>query len=482
MAHEALSRDQLEQIDNMWKSPGLIGTLIAVATAFGSWTMLLPTLPLAVIESGGSKTLAGATTGIFMLFTVITQMFTPRALRTIGYTPVMVFSAAILGVPALAYMLSIAPVPVLAVSAIRGIGFGSLTVAQAALIAELVPLKFLGKASGALGLVIGLVEMLVLPLGLNLAKHFGFNLVYGITAAIAVVGAVVCSRLPRLKAAPKAQRKGGDTLLEGVPAVATWKLITVPAIAMCGIAMGFGALNSFLPAAVRDLDPAKGALIGGVVLAIVGGAQMVSRYAAGMYADRKGQAGLLMIPSLLLGVLGLLLVALVVFADWNAWLMLVAALSFGLGFGAAQNEALLMMFARLPRERVSDASAMWNISFDSGTGLGSVVLGFVAARLAYDGAFFVAASLVGIGLSLVIADSIAGKHRIAEYHNTRAHLRRVPMARATYHGAKKVGRVSKVAGKAAARATVKPIKPIVKPLRTNLNAKQRGASDSPSDT
>ena len=181
MAHEALSRDQLEQIDNMWKSPGLIGTLIAVATAFGSWTMLLPTLPLAVIESGGSKTLAGATTGIFMLFTVITQMFTPRALRTIGYTPVMVFSAAILGVPALAYMVSIAPVPVLAVSAIRGIGFGALTVAQAALIAELVPLKFLGKASGALGLVIGLVEMLVLPLGLNLAKHFGFNLVYGIT-------------------------------------------------------------------------------------------------------------------------------------------------------------------------------------------------------------------------------------------------------------------------------------------------------------
>ena len=30
------------------------------------------------------------------------------------------------------------------------------------------------------------------------------------------------------------------------------------------------------------------------------------------------------------------------------------------------------MFDRLPRERVSEASAIWNIFYDGGTGLGSV--------------------------------------------------------------------------------------------------------------
>ncbi|HJE10084.1 MAG TPA: MFS transporter, partial [Corynebacterium glutamicum] len=176
----------------MWKSPGFVAVLVAVAAAFGSWSLLLPVVPLAVLNNGGSSAVAGATTGIFMAATVITQIFTPAALRKIGYTPVMAFAAFMLGVPAIGYVFSVEPIPVLLVSALRGIGFGALTVAESALVAELVPVRFLGKASGMLGVFIGLSQMLFLPAGLAFGDRFGFSIVYIMGAVIALIAAVMC--------------------------------------------------------------------------------------------------------------------------------------------------------------------------------------------------------------------------------------------------------------------------------------------------
>lgn len=103
---------------------------MAVAAAFLSWALLLPVVPLDVLTSGGSDALAGSTTAIFMGCSVLTQWNTPRALRRFGYTPVMIFAAIMLGVPALGHItLDDAPF-VLALSAFRGIGFGALTVAE----------------------------------------------------------------------------------------------------------------------------------------------------------------------------------------------------------------------------------------------------------------------------------------------------------------------------------------------------------------
>lgn len=61
----------------MWKSPGFVAVLVAVAAAFGSWSLLLPVVPLAVLNNGGSSAVAGATTGIFMAATVITRFSLP---------------------------------------------------------------------------------------------------------------------------------------------------------------------------------------------------------------------------------------------------------------------------------------------------------------------------------------------------------------------------------------------------------------------
>ncbi len=422
MAHVGLTRAEIENLDSIWKAPGFIPTLVAVFAAFGAWSLLLPVIPLAALDHGHSATLAGATTGVFMAATVATQIFTPMMLRRIGYNPVMVASAFMLGVPALGHLLGMDAWILLLFSALRGVGFGALTVAESALIAEIVPSRFLGKASGMLGVFLGVAQMVGLPAGLWLAGEFGYPSVYVTAAAVALVAAVMCLRIPRIRAQ---RRPKGDTTGD----VSTWKLVAVPAVAVNTLAMSFGAVSSFLPAAVQDLDPVTGAVIGGFMLSITGGAAMVLRYFSGVVADRAGRAGVTMLPGQAMGFAGVALMALVLANSWSVWWLVLAGGLFGGGFGMVQNEALLEMFQRLPRTKVSEASAVWNMSYDAGTGLGSVVLGFVAGRAAYSGAYAVAAGLVVLGILATLADRYLGAHRVTEHDNIRTRLRQIQVPR-----------------------------------------------------
>lgn len=96
------------------------------------------------------------------------------------------------------------------------------------------------------------------------------------------------------------------------------------------------------------------------------------------------------------------------------------------------------------------------MSFDSGTGIGSFVLGAVAAAALrpYPAVFAFAAALLAVGLIGAVLDRIIGKHRVAEYQNTRATLRRLGDAvkRRTPEAAVRVARPAK---NAVTRLTVR---------------------------
>ena len=116
--------------------------------------------------------------------------------RVVGYRRVIAGSALLLGAPAFGYMLGMDAITLLPVSAVRGVGFGALSVAEAAIIAELVPLRLLGRATGLLGLVVGAAQMCALPLGLAMANVVGYNAVYALGATVGLVALVVSIFIP----------------------------------------------------------------------------------------------------------------------------------------------------------------------------------------------------------------------------------------------------------------------------------------------
>lgn len=434
---KALSIEELEKIDSVWQAPGLKATLVSVFCAFGGWALLLPVIPMAVIAGGGTDSVAGLSTGVFMAATVLTQAFTPRLLRGVGYTPVMFGAGLLLGLPALVYVADMSAVTVLAIAAVRGVGFGAVTVTEAALIAELVPPRLVGRSSGVFGATVGVTQLISFPLGMWLYDSYGLAWACAAAAVYSIVGALAALRLPKVErenspgvaADIPANATAQADFTPAVPRVATWKLATVPGLSIGAAAVGFASFSTFLAPAAGEIDAGVAATISGLALSVVGLMQIGSRLFSGWYADRVGEPGRLNALGLVLCVVGLGSAAVMLGVHPSGglllgWSLLSAAL-FGAGFGINQTEALLMLFDRLPREESAKASALWNMTFDGGTGAGAILLGFVAGALTYQGAFVAAGAVAAFGCVVAVLDRIVGRHRVTDYGNVRETLRRV---------------------------------------------------------
>ena len=95
-----------------------------------------------------------------------------------------------------------------------------------------------------------------------------------------------------------------------------------------------------------------------------------------------------------------------------AALFFVAAVLFGLGYGACQNDSLVMAFDAAGPARFSTASAVWNISFDAGTGAGALTLGVVATTIGYTAGFSVAAvTIAAVAAVALVARSLPDRLR-----------------------------------------------------------------------
>jgi predicted MFS family arabinose efflux permease len=83
---------------------------------------------------------------------------------------------------------------------------------------------------------------------------------------------------------------------------------------------------------------------------------------------------------------------------------LAGALLLGIGFGVAQNASLTLMFDRVSASGYDMVSAVWNLAYDAGMGLGAAGFGVLAVRAGYAGAFGVVAGLMLVALAPVWRD------------------------------------------------------------------------------
>ena len=103
----------------------------------------------------------------------------------------------LLGLPGPAYLVSSDLGWVLALSAVRGVGFGILTVIGSAVVADLVPASRRGAAIGVYGLSVAVPNLLLLPGSVPVVDRWGFGPVFWV-AALPVLGLPFGVRLARV--------------------------------------------------------------------------------------------------------------------------------------------------------------------------------------------------------------------------------------------------------------------------------------------
>ncbi|SDM26651.1 MFS transporter [Nonomuraea jiangxiensis] len=340
--------------------------------------LLFSALPLYAATGGGAGgSGAGAVTGVMMLATVLAEPTVPWLLSRFGYRAVMALGLTLLGLPALLLPLSAELPLVLAVSLLRGAGLGILVVVGTAITAELVPAERRGEGLGLYGVAVGVPSILGLPLGLWASDTLGFTPVLIIAALVPLAGLVATAGLPATR---PARATGGPGLgLRGLAG---------PAVLFGTTAVATGVMVTFLP-----LAGSPG--LASVALLAQSLATPTARWVAGRLGDRHGSARLL-VPGLSAAVGG---VALQVWVGSPVAVVAGMAL-FGVGFGVLQNATLALMFER---GAASTVSALWNLAYDAGMGVGAMGFGLVLGLTGYPAGFAMVAVLVAVTLPLARA-------------------------------------------------------------------------------
>ncbi|WP_344121102.1 MFS transporter [Kocuria aegyptia] len=366
--------------------------LAMTVLGFSGYAALLAVAPLWAVHGGADAVGAGLVNGVLMLFTVLTQLFVPSALRRFGWGPVLVAGMLLLGLPALALGVSDALGPTLALSAVRGLGFGVLTVTGSALVAELVEPQRRGKAIGAYGLAIAGPQIVFLSAGPWIAEQLGFRVVFAV-AALPALAAVPAIGLARML----------DHVPEDVHERAPYARLLPPMALLIGATLAGGALITFMAQMSSD------AVLTALALLLMSVAAALARWRIGAWADRHGPHRFLA-PLVLLTTAGMIVIAWAV-RDPQATVapaLMVGATMVGLSYGALQNLTLVVTFQTVSRQHYGPASAMWNIGFDAGTGVGAVVVGMVAAGTSFSTALLVAGAISLLTLPLALGRRLPG--------------------------------------------------------------------------
>ncbi len=369
--------------------PVILLALIAFATLFG-FQLLLSVVPLYADGAGGGSSGAGLTTAAFMLSTVFAQVQMPQVLDRFGYRAVLAVGLLFLGLPAFFYAAAQMMAAILAVTLLRGVGFGIATVLFAALMVELTPPGRRGEALGLLGVAIALPAIFCNALGLWLVERFGYGTVFLLGAIAPLLG---IAAILGIRVVPTSGREGAERTAGFFAGLRRGPLLRV-FLVFAATTTAAGVIVTFLPLAVT---PGTGLFSAAGALLVVGVASAAGRWWAGRFGDRRDPR-ILLPPGLLAAALGM------VALPWGGIFLVGGAALFGVGFGLLQNTTLVLMMGRVSESEYGLGSTLWNVAFDAGTGLGAFLFGFVIAAVGFSWAFLLCAGLVASALILVRLD------------------------------------------------------------------------------
>ncbi len=382
------------------RTPGILALMSMSALGFAGFGALVSTVPLWAVHGGADEVGGGLVNAVMMAATVAVQTTVPAALRRFGWTTTLVTGVALLGAPSLLLLVTDVLPAILAISAARGAGFAVITVCGSSAVAMLVDPARRGRAIGLYGLSIAAPQIFLVPTSVWIAENVGFWVVFAIGAAplIASIPAfLLARRLDRVSRAPMAEhhphRTGGRV----------WIALIAPSVVLLTITAPGGALLTFVP---QFPEVGEYAVAGLFALTACAAA---ARWLIGGMADRFGHLPF-QPPLLLLGAVGLALCVWSMAGGGGAALVIGMAIT-GIAYGALQNVTLIESFAAVgPRHR-DVASAVWNIGFDCGTGIGALVVGFIAAGTDFGVALSTTSALCIVVAAVVLVRIMVGRRR-----------------------------------------------------------------------
>jgi MFS family permease len=362
---------------------------------FLSLGMVLPVVPQYVEDRlGGGSVAVGVAVGMLFVGAVLFRPWVGRLGDRTGRRLLMIVGAAVVAVSVVLYG-AVESLPFLgAVRALTGVGEAAFFVGAATMITDLAPVERRGEAISYWSVAVYGGLAFGPALGETVLEASSFGTVWLVAGGLALV-ATALSVFTRDIERPAAPANQGPLINRAAIAPGT--------VLFCGL-IALAAFTAFVPLYVDDvgLDGAEGVFIlyGGLVLVVrIFGARLPD-----ILGGRRSGAIALTGTAVGMGVM----------AAWGtAAGLFTGTVAFALGASMLYPALLLLALERGGEEERASVVGTVSTFFDLSQGLGSLLVGAVAAVTSYQGAFAAGAVFAVIGFVLLRYGSAAHVSRTA---------------------------------------------------------------------
>lgn len=347
-----------------------------------------PILPLYVASFGASSTVIGTVMAVFTITATIARLPIGLLIDRIGRKPFLLYGIVLFGLGTLGYVWAPSILLIIPFRILHGVGWSGCTTSVATLAADIAPQKRRGELIGYAAMASSLGGAIGPIVGFAMLGRFGYGGVFVSAAALLCLSLVTAWPIHEPKTTAPESLKQQSWL----DAIAVRDSL-LPAIVVTFVCFGLGGVLTFLPIHALKL----GLENPGIWFAVYAVCLLLSRPLAGPLSDRISRRAVIL-PGLALHFLGILVLAI---ASSPTGLIVAAVIS-GFGFGAGQPALMTLAVDQTSPQRRGQALAQFQLFYDLGVGVGSLVLG-VFLDLVHQNfsAMYLLAAAAGLGGLLV---------------------------------------------------------------------------------
>ncbi|MCL2112417.1 MAG: MFS transporter [Streptococcaceae bacterium] len=345
----------------------------------------LPTVvigSMAMTEYHASASIAGILSGIFIVGGFIARLWTGNNMKRFGAKKLLYIGTIIYFALTFGYFAVHSVGLLLLLRLIHGVGFGIAATASGTLAGAIVPASRRGEGIGYYALSVTLSSAVGPFLSMFLYASSGFNILIILSAILlftALIG-IFLLHIPKTTthtsvSTDKKKKFAWSNYFEK-------KALPISLIAFL-IGIAYSSILSFMDAYASSIHLAQAASFFFLVYAVT---VLISRPLTGRIFDTHGD-NFVMYPTYLFFAIGLFLIGLA----HSGWMLLVAAIFIGLGYGSFSPFGQAIAIRTSGFERLGVATSTFFGLMDMGVGFGPFILGLIMPLLGYRNLYFASA-------------------------------------------------------------------------------------------
>ncbi len=364
------------------------GLWVFAFVTFFSAFQLLPVIPFRILQLGGSKAQAGWFLSVYTFASAFSAPVMGTVADHIGRKRMLMLASVLFIVFSILYGFVTHIGLLLLIGLVHGSSWSGLISSASAIMSDFIPESRRNEGLAYWGLAGNAAIALSPMVGLLVFEH-GWLALCGEMVVLSIVMLFWSSRLPIFDA------NVGGAILPPLHDAWDWGVIRA-SLSMAVLAFGYGGITSY----VAILSGERGIHPKSLYFTVFAISVVLIRVLTSRLGDRFGP------KRMLYPAYGCIPIAFAVLAVAHTrWQMVVSAVLFGAGFGAAWPAfgSFILNVTDSRRRGRTFGSIVW--AFDTGIGIGSLVLGAIGQRYGLAPAFGVAAAVSCLAIPIFMAAS-----------------------------------------------------------------------------